>query len=46
MDDLKSFNNEELLELYQKIDDEIKLLNSNIINENTEEEEETKDDKS
>ena len=51
MEELRNFNNEELLELFQKIEEEISFLNSNIINEdeleeNNEKEEEQEDDKS
>ena len=50
MDDLKNFNNEELIELYQKIDEEIQLLKTKIIDESSQEEkaedEESEDDKS
>ena len=40
MDDLREFNNEELFELYEKIEEELKKLNSYIIVETEEEVEE------
>ena len=40
MDDLREYNNEELFELYEKVEDELKKLNSSIIIEENENEEE------
>lgn len=39
MDDLREFNNEELFELYEKVEEELKKLNGDIIVESDEEEE-------
>ena len=38
MDDLNEFNNEELYELYEKVEEELRKLNSSIIVEEPEEE--------
>lgn len=46
MDDLNKFNNEELFELYEKVEEEIKKLDSSVIVEVEEDKEEEENDNS
>ena len=46
MDDLNKFNNEELFELYEKVEEEIKKLDSSVIVEVEENKEEEENDNS